>query len=91
MYGRGFFVKHHYRKQASDPLPKEHYWKQLMDARLFFVKRRYEHEFKWKPGRKMEEGIVAAILDSAQGQVLLNPASNNPSRATPEKTGISRE
>jgi hypothetical protein len=57
------------KKAASDPLLREHYWKQLMDARLLFVKRRYDHEFKWKPGRKMEEAIVAAILNSAQGHV----------------------
>ncbi len=36
--------------------------KQIIDARDRFMKRRYDHEFKWKPSRKVEEGIVAAIL-----------------------------
>ncbi len=37
--------------------------KQVIDARHRFIKKQYDHEFKWKPTRKMEEGIVAAILD----------------------------
>jgi hypothetical protein len=37
--------------------------KQVIDARHRFMKRCYDHEFKWKPSREMEEGIVAAILD----------------------------
>jgi hypothetical protein len=36
--------------------------KQVIDARDRFMKKRYDHEFKWKPGRKLEEKIVAAIL-----------------------------
>ena len=36
--------------------------KQVIDARYRFTKRRYDHEFKWKPIRKMEEGIVATIF-----------------------------
>ena len=61
----GFLQNTDYRKKtASDLLPKEHYWKQLMDARLLVGKRRYEDEFKWKPGRKMEEAIVAQIFAS---------------------------
>jgi hypothetical protein len=36
--------------------------KQVIDARHRFAKRRYEHEFKWKPSRKLEEAIVSAIL-----------------------------
>ncbi len=38
------------------------YPKQIIDARHRFAKRRYEHEFKWKPSRKVEDAIVAAIL-----------------------------
>ena len=34
---------------------------QVIDARHRFIKRRYDHEFKWKPTWKMEERIVAAI------------------------------
>jgi hypothetical protein len=36
--------------------------KQVINAQYRFAKRRYEHEFKWKPSRKVEETIVAAIL-----------------------------
>jgi hypothetical protein len=38
------------------------YPKQVINAQHRFAKRRYEHEFKWKPSRKMEEAIAAAIL-----------------------------
>ena len=37
------------------------YPKQVIDARHRFAKRRYDHEFKWKPSRKIEEAIMAAI------------------------------
>lgn len=40
----------------------EEYPKQVINAQHRFAKRRYEHEFKWKPSRKVEEAIVAAIL-----------------------------
>ena len=43
--------------------------KQVVDARHRFMKKRYDHEFKWKPSQKMEEGIVATILSLAQDQV----------------------
>jgi hypothetical protein len=36
--------------------------KQVINAQHRFAKRRYEHEFKWKPSRKVEEAIVAAAL-----------------------------
>jgi hypothetical protein len=36
--------------------------KQVINAQHRFAKRRYEHEFKWKPSRKVEEPIVAAIF-----------------------------
>ena len=38
------------------------YPKQVINARHRFARRRYEHEFKWKPSRKVEQAIVAAIL-----------------------------
>ncbi len=44
------------------PLHDGQYPKQVIDAQHRFAKRRYEHEFKWKPSRKVEEAIVAAIL-----------------------------
>ena len=44
------------------PLSDEQYPKQVIDAQHRFAKRRYEHEFKWKPSRKVEEAIVVAIL-----------------------------
>ena len=40
------------------------YPKQVINAQHRFAKRRYEHEFKWKPSRKVEEAIVAAIFKS---------------------------
>jgi hypothetical protein len=36
--------------------------KQVIDARDRFMKKRYGHEFKWRPSQRMEEEIVAAIL-----------------------------
>ena len=36
--------------------------KQVINAQHRFAKRRYEHEFKWKPSRKVEEAIVSAVL-----------------------------
>ena len=46
-------------------LHDEQYSKQVTDAQHRFAKRRYEHEFKWKPSRKVEEAIVAAIFKSS--------------------------
>jgi hypothetical protein len=36
--------------------------KKVINAQHRFAKRRYEHEFKWKPSRKVEEAIVAAVF-----------------------------
>jgi hypothetical protein len=36
--------------------------KQVINAQHRFAKRRYEQEFKWKPSRKVEQAILAAIL-----------------------------
>jgi hypothetical protein len=36
------------------------YPKKVINAQHRFAKRRYEHEFKWKPSRKLEEAIVRA-------------------------------
>ena len=44
------------------PLINEENPKQVINASHRFAKRRYEHEFKWKPSRKVEDAIVAAIL-----------------------------
>ena len=38
------------------------YPKQVINAQHRFAMRRYEHEFKWKPSREVEQSIVAAIL-----------------------------
>lgn len=43
-------------------LHDEQYLQQVIDAQHRFAKRRYEHEFKWRPSRKVEEAIVAAIV-----------------------------
>ena len=44
------------------PLRNEGNSRQVINASHRFAKRRYEHEFKWKPSRKVEEVIVAAIF-----------------------------
>lgn len=36
--------------------------REVIDARSRFAKKRYEREFKWKPGRKIEAAIIAAIF-----------------------------
>jgi hypothetical protein len=41
---------------------KEQHPNSIIDARHRFIKRRYDHEFKWKPNRKVEEAIVAAAF-----------------------------
>ena len=43
-------------------IPNEEHPKQVINAQHRFAKRRYEHEFKWKPSRKVEEAIVAAVF-----------------------------
>ena len=35
---------------------------QVIYAHHRFAKRRYEHEFKWKPSRNVEDAIVAAVF-----------------------------
>ncbi|MGD0406024.1 MAG: hypothetical protein ABSB10_05160 [Candidatus Bathyarchaeia archaeon] len=47
------------------PLFNEKNPKQIINASHRFAKRRYEHEFKWKPSRKVEEVIVAATFKSS--------------------------
>jgi len=44
------------------PLLNEQYPRQVVDAHHRFAKRRYEHEFKWKPSKKVEEAIVTAAF-----------------------------
>ena len=44
------------------PLTNGQHPKQVIDAHHRFAKRRYEHEFKWKPSRKVEEAITRTIL-----------------------------
>ena len=43
-------------------IPDGEHPKQVVNAQHRFAKRRYEHEFKWKPSPKVEEAIVAVIL-----------------------------
>jgi hypothetical protein len=50
---------------GMDLLPSilnEEHPKKVINAQHRFAKRRYEHEFKWKPSRKVEEAIVAAVF-----------------------------
>jgi hypothetical protein len=44
------------------PLLNEQYPRKVIEAHHRFAKRRYEHEFKWKPSRKLEEAVVAAVF-----------------------------
>lgn len=46
------------------PILNEEHPRTVINAQHRFAKRRYEHEFKWKPSRKVEEAIVAAIFNS---------------------------
>ena len=43
-------------------IPDGEHPKQVINAEHRFAKRRYEHEFKWKPSPKVEEAIVAAVF-----------------------------
>jgi hypothetical protein len=43
-------------------IPDGEYPKQVINAQHHFAKRRYEHEFKWKPSRKLEQTIIGATL-----------------------------
>ena len=43
-------------------IPNEEHPERVINAQHRFAKRRYEHEFKWKPSRKVEEAIVAAVF-----------------------------
>jgi hypothetical protein len=47
------------------PLLNEENSKQIINASHRFAKRRYEHEFKWKPSRKVEEALVASVFGKA--------------------------
>ncbi len=40
----------------------EEHPKKVIHAQHRFARRHYEHEFKWKPSRKVEEAIVAAVF-----------------------------
>ena len=44
------------------PLLNEQYPRKIIEAHHRFAKRRYEHEFKWKPSRKLEEAVVATAF-----------------------------
>jgi hypothetical protein len=46
-------------------MPDGEHPKQIINAQHRFAKRRYEHEFKWRPSRKVEEALVAAIFKSS--------------------------
>ncbi len=43
-------------------IPDGEHPKQIVNAQHRFAKRRYEHEFKWKPSLKVEEAIVSAVF-----------------------------
>ncbi len=43
-------------------IPDGEHSKQVINAQHRFAKRRYEHEFKWKPSPKVNEAIVAAVF-----------------------------
>ena len=43
--------------------------KQVIEAGHRFLKRRYDHEFKWKPSREIERAIVNAIFRPPMGRL----------------------
>jgi hypothetical protein len=43
-------------------LHDEQYPQQVIDAQHRFAKRRYEHEFKWNPSRKVEHAIADFVF-----------------------------
>jgi hypothetical protein len=43
-------------------IPDGEHPKQVVNAQHRFAKRRYEHEFKWKPSRKVENAIVDFVF-----------------------------
>jgi len=43
-------------------IAEETHPKHAVDARHRFMKKRYDHEFKWRPSRNIEEEIVAGIF-----------------------------
>ena len=46
-------------------LHDEQYPQQVIDAQHRFAKRRYEHEFKWNPSRKVEDAIVDFVFSGS--------------------------
>ena len=44
------------------PSLHKQYPQHVIDAQHRFAKRRYEHEFKWKPSPKVEDVIVKAVF-----------------------------
>ena len=51
------------------PIADKEYPKKIINAQHRFAKRRYEHEFKWKPDRKSEERIVTAAFSGRSGRM----------------------
>ena len=43
-------------------IPDKEHPKQVINAQHRFAKRRYDHEFKWKPSRKVEETIMGVVF-----------------------------
>ncbi len=43
-------------------IPNEEHPNKVIHAQHLFAKRRYEHEFKWNPSRKVENAIMAAVF-----------------------------
>jgi hypothetical protein len=48
--------------EVLPPVGEEERAGQVINARSQFAKRRYEHEFKWKPSPETQAAIVAAIF-----------------------------
>jgi len=46
-------------------LHDEQYHQQVIDAQHRFAKRRYDHEFKWNPSRKMEHAIADFVFSDS--------------------------
>jgi len=52
----------HLGMELLAPVLNEQNPKKVINASHRFAKRRYEHEFKWKPSRKVEEAIVGLVF-----------------------------
>ena len=49
--------------ESIPPLHSQHASSQVIEARHFFAKKRYEREFRWRPNAEIEAAILDTIFD----------------------------